>query len=706
MKANLKFLICILLSGLLSNALILTAEEEQGRQWHHNGPSEWVDFYDISGLAAKTEGTDQSSLSYLLYDRQVNAAADEYYVRIAYRINNDNGIQSGSQISINFNPSFQTLTLHDINLIRGGEKLDRLDLDQIKTLQREQNLDYYIYDESLTVLTFLEDVRKGDIIEFSYTYSGSNPVFDGRFFISELMQWSIPIIYSRLRLLYPNNRYLNIESHGHSFEPLIKNGQDYNEYIWEIRDSLAIVFEDNVPVWYDPYPFLQITEFESWSQFQEWIVPFYETPNDVSNSLGEKIAEFERMSVTPEQRILEVIRFLQDEIRYLGIELGAGSYIPSNPSDVYDRRYGDCKDKTLLLCTILSQLDIEAYPVLVNSTRMHTIGPYAPSPLNFNHVIAKIKYQGNTLWVDPTITSQGGSFGNIDLPPYGIGLVLDDDGTPEPMKIGDETNPGILEIIEIYNARDFAGETGLRAQFTYKNGEADYKRLYFAQMSKTDIDDDYLNYFASLYPEIAQDGSSEIVDDSEENSIELISNYRIKNFWQTNEETDTHEAQFTPIIFYDILTKPEVILRKMPYVFYHPLFLRHITEIRLPDDIQMDDFENTIQNDFFVFKTVHNFNQNLRIIRLEYSIETRTDFIPADRTAEYIRAVENVYNNIGFYVSYAADDTANSDRDEADTDQDDNFLFPDTASSTGALTSMISMLSLFFTLLIRMISTY
>ena len=44
-----------------------------------------------------------------------------------------------------------------------------------------------------------------------------------------------------------------------------------------------------------------------------------------------------------------------------------------------ERRFGDCKDKTLLLLSLLDALGIEAYPALVNTDVQRGIRQQAPS---------------------------------------------------------------------------------------------------------------------------------------------------------------------------------------------------------------------------------------------------------------------------------------------------------------------------------------
>ena len=68
-------------------------------------------------------------------------------------------------------------------------------------------------------------------------------------------------------------------------------------------------------------------------------------------------------------RLWRALHFVQDDIRYTGIEIGVGRISADTTGEVLARRFGDCKDKVLLLVTILRALGVEAYPALVNHAR-------------------------------------------------------------------------------------------------------------------------------------------------------------------------------------------------------------------------------------------------------------------------------------------------------------------------------------------------
>src|SRR5260370_17286965 len=84
---------------------------------------------------------------------------------------------------------------------------------------------------------------------------------------------------------------------------------------------------------------------------------------------------------------------LQHDVRYVAIEVGIGGYQPHPADAIFHNRYGDCKDKVTLLSTMLHEIGIESYYVLVDDRRGIVI-PDVPSPAG-NHVILAIRLPEN-----------------------------------------------------------------------------------------------------------------------------------------------------------------------------------------------------------------------------------------------------------------------------------------------------------------------
>jgi hypothetical protein len=86
--------------------------------------------------------------------------------------------------------------------------------------------------------------------------------------------------------------------------------------------------------------------------------------------------------------------FVQNDIRYVAIELGIGGHQPHPAAEVFSHRYGDCKDKVTLLSTMLKEIGIESYYVLINTER-GSVTAATPPNLAFDHAILAIALPGD-----------------------------------------------------------------------------------------------------------------------------------------------------------------------------------------------------------------------------------------------------------------------------------------------------------------------
>ena len=91
-------------------------------------------------------------------------------------------------------------------------------------------------------------------------------------------------------------------------------------------------------------------------------------------------------------RLSKVADFMQQQIRYVGIEIGIGNLQPHPVEEVFRNRYGDCKDKATLMISMLSAVGIRATWVAVDHRR-GVVDPGTPSIFG-DHVITAIEIPG------------------------------------------------------------------------------------------------------------------------------------------------------------------------------------------------------------------------------------------------------------------------------------------------------------------------
>jgi tetratricopeptide (TPR) repeat protein len=89
------------------------------------------------------------------------------------------------------------------------------------------------------------------------------------------------------------------------------------------------------------------------------------------------------------------------EVKYTGIEFGEASIVPRTPAEVFERRYGDCKDKALLLAALLRAAGIPADVALLDAGFGADIDPDVPGFGSFDHAIVYVPGP-KPLWIDAT----------------------------------------------------------------------------------------------------------------------------------------------------------------------------------------------------------------------------------------------------------------------------------------------------------------
>jgi hypothetical protein len=109
----------------------------------------------------------------------------------------------------------------------------------------------------------------------------------------------------------------------------------------------------------------------------------------------------------PWDKAQAIHRWVTQNIRYVAVFVGVGGYVPNDLASILARRYGDCKDMTLLTMALLEAVGIESAPALINAVNADWVPPVA-APL-YNHVLVYIP--GLDLFTDPT--AQNVPFGKL-----------------------------------------------------------------------------------------------------------------------------------------------------------------------------------------------------------------------------------------------------------------------------------------------------
>ncbi|MFI5333842.1 MAG: DUF3857 domain-containing protein, partial [Chlamydiales bacterium] len=281
-------------------------------------PAPWVVPCDFE--LNSDDSTQSEHVQYLLIDKQKNWAEKTVYKHIALKALSQTGVDTISKISIDFEPSFRKVVVHKIRVFRDGVESDRLASAEHHVLQKEVGLDFGIYVGDLTAIYLLEDIRVGDIVEYSYSLIGQNPLFTSHYTDMIYLQYSMPVEKLSYRLLSDPSHSFAIKPEHTSLEATIRDlSPTLREWKWEICHTTPRAREPDEPIWYSSSPRIEISEYKSWKEVGAQLSPLFVIPDDFDSSCPQEMLDlvdsWQASTTNPKDLALLALRFVQDEIR-------------------------------------------------------------------------------------------------------------------------------------------------------------------------------------------------------------------------------------------------------------------------------------------------------------------------------------------------------------------------------------------------------
>lgn len=571
----------------------------------------------------------------LVNDHQVRGTSN--YYRIARKVLSPSGVQNASELELDFDPSFEHLVIHHVDVLRGSERIDSLEPDEIRVIEKEDDSDSRIYDGERTALLFIKDVRPGDVIDYAWSVEGDNPLLAGRYTDEYDLSSGVPTRRIRHRLLWPAGRPLQWRGG----DPEIAMNGDTQVLVWERRDVDALDVEDEIPSWYEPWESIQVSEFASWKEVAAWADAMFVLDARSASEVKELAAKISAENATRDARITAAIRFVQDEIRYLGIEMGRNSHEPHQPWETLDSRWGDCKDKTLLLVSLLRELGLQAYPALVNTRLEHRLAEKLPSPFLFDHVIAQVLDRGRTYWVDGTMSDQGGTLATIETPSDGMALIVAPQTSGLTSIVPNAHGQTLVE--QTYTTTSYAKPTLLTVKTTFTGGEADAARSQLATLSLEDYAHERINALAFDQAKIAADGLPQVTDDRLKNVIVVTEKYHVPELWSDG------DWSWYPRVLGAHLTRPETMIRSMPLAFTHPLNVRQTVTFNFPE--KLDVRKSTSVTETPAFRYESSVDTNGKTVTIRQSLRSLKDSVAAKDVPEHLTKLSAIWSEIGFRLA-------------------------------------------------------
>lgn len=254
-------------------------------------------------------------------------------------------------------------------------------------------------------------------VEYEYEYSHKNLISYN--YISPFGGTKVSTQYAKYTFSYPEGVTYSKKELYCSVKPIhgVNNGMQFDQ--WEFANCKAIESEPFSYMYKIPSIMLMPTKLiynqyegsaSNWNEYGKWLYSLFKGRNIIDEKEKPRIDAVLHKAKSRIDSIKFLYEYMQNRTRYVNVTLGIGGYQPFTAQSVYENGYGDCKALSNYMCSLLTYAGIESYPTLVCA------GDY-PKPVyfdypnfkTFNHVIACVPNQGDTIWLE--CTNQSSPFG-------------------------------------------------------------------------------------------------------------------------------------------------------------------------------------------------------------------------------------------------------------------------------------------------------
>jgi hypothetical protein len=312
-------------------------------------------------------------------------------VREAYKILRPDGRTRGL-VHVVFNPQTKVKSLHGWCIPAQGKDYEVRDKDAI-----EASLDLdgaeLISDTRYKVVQ-IPASDPGNVVGYEYELE------EHPFFLQN--EWEFqqgdPVRESHYSLQLPAGWEFKASWMNHPEMKPTDSGN--NSWQWTVNDIPAIRTEPEMPpvegvtgqmiVTFFPAGGKATTGFAAWDDMGKWYSALLAGRVDASPEIKQQVATITAGKTTQLAKMQAIAQFVQHDIRYVAISLGIGGWQPHPAPEVFAHRYGDCKDKATLTRSMLHEIGIDSYHVIINTER-GSVTMDTPPHSGFNHVIVAIR---------------------------------------------------------------------------------------------------------------------------------------------------------------------------------------------------------------------------------------------------------------------------------------------------------------------------
>ncbi|HET9055960.1 MAG TPA: DUF3857 domain-containing protein [Chitinophagaceae bacterium] len=302
----------------------------------------------------------------------------------------------------------------------------KIKVTDFKTSDNQSNSIFYD-DVKETIFDF-PAISEGSIGTLKLSISHEDPHLLSPFYFSR----SIPVVNSELTVTYPKDmkiKYLLMGNDTSKITVSFETKKNENIYTFRVKDLESEKKYPDAPdnAWYSPHVIFYIENYKNKNgetiNYMSNLNDLFELDKSFVKNINKEIgSELQKVidSLThhvtnAEEKARKIYNWVQQNIKYVAFEAGMEGFIPRDANLICSRRFGDCKDMSSILTTMLNKAGVTAYYTWIGTRDLPYKYTKVPTTIVDNHMISTIKLGDKYIFLDGT-----DPFCPFGMPPYAI----------------------------------------------------------------------------------------------------------------------------------------------------------------------------------------------------------------------------------------------------------------------------------------------
>jgi hypothetical protein len=351
--------------------------------------------------AARGPDVSKEALVFEKYSERVREEADgtgTQQTRARIHVLADAGVKQMAVLAFTYTASSQQLDIGYVRVVKPDGSIVVTPDYNIQDMPADVTREAPMYSDIHQKHVAVRGLGVGDTLEYKVTLRTVKPDVPGQFWFEYSFEKNLIVLDEQLDLDVPADKPVTVTSAG--VQPTITSAAGRKLYHWASSNLARPDPDAPARSKKDRKPSVQATTFTTWAQVGDWYDSLQKNALIVTPAIQAHADALAKGLTSEEDKIKVIFNDVALHVHYVALDFGIGRYQPHPADDVLANEYGDCKDKHTLLVALLKAEGIEAWPVLISSSR--DIDPETPSPGQFDHVITVVPLQDKLLWMDST----------------------------------------------------------------------------------------------------------------------------------------------------------------------------------------------------------------------------------------------------------------------------------------------------------------